>query len=72
MGGMHTWLWGQTYPEFMDALMPLGCVPGPISGRNRAWRRIIIDAITNDPEWQDGDYTVAAARVSARRCKCRI
>jgi homoserine O-acetyltransferase len=56
MGGMHTWLWGQTYPDFMDALMPLGCLPTQISGRNRAWRRVIIDAITNDPEWQGGDY----------------
>jgi homoserine O-acetyltransferase len=56
MGGMHTWLWGQTYPEFMDALMPLGCAPTQISGRNRAWRRVIIDAIRNDPEWQNGDY----------------
>jgi homoserine O-acetyltransferase/O-succinyltransferase len=56
MGGMHTWLWGQTYPEFMDALMPLGCVPTQISGRNRAWRRVIIDAIRDDPEWQGGEY----------------
>ena len=57
MGGMHTWLWGQTHPDFMDALMPLGCVPAPISGRNRAWRRVVIDAIKSDPEWQGGDYT---------------
>jgi homoserine O-acetyltransferase len=56
MGGMHTWLWGQTYPEFMDALMPLGCLPTQISGRNRAWRRVIIDAIRTDPEWQGGEY----------------
>jgi homoserine O-acetyltransferase/O-succinyltransferase len=56
MGGMHTWLWGQTYPEFVDALMPLACLPTQISGRNRVWRRIIMDAIKTDPEWQDGDY----------------
>ncbi len=56
MGGMHTWLWGQTYPDFMDALLPLGSVPAQISGRNRAWRRVIIDAIRTDPEWQGGDY----------------
>jgi homoserine O-acetyltransferase len=56
MGGMHTWLWGERYPDFMDALMPLASLPTPISGRNRAWRRVAIDAIRNDPEWQNGDY----------------
>jgi homoserine O-acetyltransferase len=57
MGGMHTWLWGEKYPDFMDALMPLASVPGQISGRNRVWRRVVIDAIRNDPEWQGGNYT---------------
>jgi len=56
MGGMHTWLWGEKYPDFMDALMPLASVPGQISGRNRVWRRVVIDAIRNDPEWQGGNY----------------
>ena len=56
MGGMHTWLWGETYPEFMDALMPMASLPTQISGRNRVWRRLIMDAIRNDPEWQDGNY----------------
>ncbi|MFI5143272.1 MAG: hypothetical protein ACHQHM_04510, partial [Thermoanaerobaculales bacterium] len=56
MGGMHTWLWGELYPGFMDALMPLACVPTQISGRNRVWRRIIIDAIRNDPAWKRGEY----------------
>src|SRR5258708_2273831 len=56
MGGMHTWLWGETHPEFMDALMPLASLPTQISGRNRVWRRMIIDAIRTDPEWLDGDY----------------
>jgi homoserine O-acetyltransferase len=56
MGGMQTWLWGETYPDFMDALMPLASLPAPISGRNRAWRRVIIDAIRNDPAWANGDY----------------
>jgi homoserine O-acetyltransferase/O-succinyltransferase len=56
MGGMHTWLWGEIHPDFMDALMPLASLPTQISGRNRAWRRIIIDAIRNDPAWQSGDY----------------
>jgi homoserine O-acetyltransferase/O-succinyltransferase len=57
MGGMHTWLWGQMHPDFMDALMPLASVPGPMSGRNRAWRRVMTEAIRNDPEWQGGNYT---------------
>jgi len=57
MGGMHTWLWGETYPDFMDALMPLASLPTQISGRNRVWRRVAIDAIRNDPEWKNGDYT---------------
>src|SRR5678815_3849529 len=56
MGGMHTWLWGETYPEFMDALLPLASLPTQISGRNRSWRRIIIDAIRGDPAWNDGEY----------------
>jgi homoserine O-acetyltransferase len=56
MGGMHTWLWGELYPDFMDALMPLASLPTQISGRNRAWRRIVIDAIRNDPSWNGGDY----------------
>ncbi|MDB6067931.1 MAG: alpha/beta hydrolase fold family protein [Pedosphaera sp.] len=58
MGGMHTWLWGETHPEFMDALMPLASLPTQISGRNRVWRRMIIDAIRTDPEWLGGEYKV--------------
>jgi homoserine O-acetyltransferase len=56
MGGMHTWLWGEIHPDFMDALMPLASVPTQISGRNRVWRRLIIDAIRTDPDWNGGDY----------------
>ena len=56
MGGMHGWLWGQLHPDFMDALMPLASLPGQISGRNRVWRRVIIDVIRNDPAWMGGDY----------------
>ncbi len=56
MGGMHTWLWGELYPESMDALLPLASLPGQISGRNRVWRRVVIDAIRNDPSWQQGNY----------------
>ncbi len=57
MGGMHTWLWGGRFPTFLDALMPLASLPTQISGRNRVWRRIVIDAIRHDPEWRDGNYS---------------
>jgi homoserine O-acetyltransferase/O-succinyltransferase len=57
MGGMHAWVWGERYPQFMDNLMPLASVPSQISGRNRVWRRTIIDAIRGDPDWKGGDYT---------------
>jgi homoserine O-acetyltransferase len=56
MGGMHTWLWGEKYPDFMDALMPLASLPVQISGRNRMMRRMVIDSIKNDPEWNNGEY----------------
>jgi homoserine O-acetyltransferase len=56
MGGMHTWLWGEKYPDFMDALMPLASLPEQISGRNRMWRKMISEAIRTDPEWKNGDY----------------
>ena len=56
MGGMHTWLWGEVYPDFMDTLMPLASLPTQISGRNRVWRRTAIDAIRNDPAWKGGEY----------------
>ena len=56
MGGMHTWLWGELHPDFMDALLPLASLPAQISGRNRAWRRMVIDAIRNDPAWNGGEY----------------
>ncbi len=56
MGGMHTWVWGEQHPDFMDALMPLASLPTQIAGRNRVWRRMAIDAIRNDPDWNGGDY----------------
>lgn len=57
MGGMHTFVWGVTHPDMMDALMPLGCEPVAIVGRNRLWREMAMDAIRSDPDWQAGDYT---------------
>lgn len=56
MGCMHSWVWGETYPEFMDAMMPLACLPVQIAGRNRLWREMVIQGIRQDPEWKSGDY----------------
>jgi homoserine O-acetyltransferase len=56
MGCMQTFIWGETYPDFVDALMPLACLPVPIAGRNRLWRDLLVDAIRSDPQWLDGDY----------------
>jgi homoserine O-acetyltransferase len=56
MGGMQTWLWGEMYPDFMDALMPLASLPVQIAGRNRMMRRMISDSIRSDPEWKGGEY----------------
>jgi homoserine O-acetyltransferase/O-succinyltransferase len=56
MGCMHSWVWGESYPDFMDALMPLACQPVQIAGRNRIWRKMVIDGVRHDPEWKSGDY----------------
>ena len=56
MGCMHSFVWGEAHPAFADALMPLACLPVPIAGRNRVWRRMLIDAIRDDPAWQGGEY----------------
>jgi homoserine O-acetyltransferase len=56
MGGMHTWVWGETYPDFMDGLVPLASLPTAIAGRNRMMRKMIMDDIRNDPAWQGGEY----------------
>lgn len=57
MGGMHSWIWGQKYPNFMDGLVPLASLPVQIAGRNRAWRKMAIDAIRTDMHFEDGNYT---------------
>jgi homoserine O-acetyltransferase/O-succinyltransferase len=56
MGCMHAWVWGETYPGFADALMPLACTPIQIAGRNRMTRQMAMDAITSDPGWMQGEY----------------
>ena len=62
MGGMHTWMWGERYPDFMDALLPLASVPTQIAGRNRMMRKMISDDIRLDPDWNGGDYTAQPQR----------
>jgi homoserine O-acetyltransferase len=57
MGGMQTWIWGITYPDFMDALVPMASQPTEMSSRNWMMRRLVIDAVRNDPDWKDGNYT---------------
>ena len=57
MGGMQTWMWGQKYPDFMDALVPMASQPTEMSSRNWMLRRLVIDSIKNDPEWMGGNYT---------------
>jgi homoserine O-acetyltransferase len=57
MGGMQAWMWGIAHPDFMDVLVPMASQPSEMSGRNWMMRRLIIDAIRQDPEWLDGNYT---------------
>ena len=56
MGCMHSWVWGETYPDFMDAMLPLACLPVQIAGRNRMMRKMAMDAIRQDPAWDNGEY----------------
>jgi homoserine O-acetyltransferase len=68
MGCMHSWVWAETYPDFMDALMPLACLPVQIAGRNRLWREMVIEGIRQDPDWKNGEYAAeprAALQISA-------
>lgn len=62
MGGMQTWLWAERYPDMMDGAVALTSQPVEISGRNLLWRRVIIEAIRNDPDWKDGNYTTPPTR----------
>jgi homoserine O-acetyltransferase/O-succinyltransferase len=65
MGGMQSWLWGGTYPDAMDALVPMASQPTEMSGRNWMMRRLLTDAIRKDPEWKGGDYTTQPAGLKA-------
>lgn len=57
MGCMHSWLWAERYPAFMDGVVPLACAPTQIAGRNRMMRKMILDDIRTDPDWRGGDYS---------------
>jgi homoserine O-acetyltransferase/O-succinyltransferase len=57
MGGMETWLWGEKYPEYMDALVPMASLPTAMSSRNWMLRRMMLETIRNDPEYNNGNYT---------------
>jgi homoserine O-acetyltransferase len=67
MGCMHSFVWAETYPDFMDALMPMACQAEQIAGRNRFWRDAVMNAIKLDPAWNHGEYQqepVAALRTA--------
>jgi homoserine O-acetyltransferase len=57
MGCMQAWVWGYTYPAFVDGLVPLACAPSAIVGRNRMIRKMIMDDITTSVDYRNGDYT---------------
>ncbi len=57
MGCMHSWLWAERYPDAMDGVVPLACLPTQIAGRNRMWRRMLSAGIRSDPDWREGEYT---------------
>jgi homoserine O-acetyltransferase len=62
MGCMHAFMWGEAWPRAMRALMPLACLPVAIAGRNRLWRRMVVEAIEGDPAWKGGDYAAEPAQ----------
>lgn len=57
MGGMQTWMWAGKYPGFMDIAVPMASLPNEMSGRNWMMRRLLVESIKSDPEWQGGNYT---------------
>src|SRR5260370_42708733 len=57
MGCMHSWLWAERYPDAMDGVVPLACLPTQIAGRNRMWRRMLSAGIRSDPDWRSGEDT---------------
>ena len=58
MGGMHVWLWGEKYPDYTDALVPMASQPTAMASRNWMLRRMMLETIRNDPDYNDGNYTI--------------
>ena len=56
MGGMNSWVWGERYPDYMDALVPMASQPTAMASRNWMLRRMLIETIRNDPGYRDGNY----------------
>jgi len=56
MGGMQAWMWGERYPDYMDALVPMASQPSPMAARNWMLRRLMIESVKNDPGYQNGNY----------------
>ncbi len=65
MGGMQTWMWGQTWPQMMDALVPMASQPTEMSSRNWMMRRLLIESIKQDPAWNHGNYSEQPPSLSA-------
>jgi homoserine O-acetyltransferase/O-succinyltransferase len=65
MGGMQTWLWAERHPDMMDGAIAIASQPTEISGRNLIWRRVIVEAIRNDPDWNGGYYTTPPTRFAS-------
>jgi homoserine O-acetyltransferase len=65
MGCMHAWMWGGRDPDFADALMPLACLPYPITGRNLIWRTMVVNLVRGDPAYHAGNYTGQPAALAA-------
>jgi homoserine O-acetyltransferase len=57
MGGMQAWLWGEAHPDFIDLLVPMAAQPTQVTARNWIFRRMVIDVIEADPQWNGGNYT---------------
>jgi homoserine O-acetyltransferase len=57
MGGMQTWMWAQRWPGFMDIAVPMASLPAAMSGRNWMMRRLLVESIRSDPDYNEGNYT---------------
>jgi homoserine O-acetyltransferase len=57
MGGMNVWLWGERYPSYMDVLVPMAAQPTAMASRNWMLRRMALETVRSDPEYNNGNYT---------------